>query len=252
MTHNNLILNIEGADFEMIKVEGGRYAVGREPSNPTVILSDFWIGKFPVTQHLYQAIMGFNPSQYKNESNPVEQVNWQDCKLFIYQLNNYELVKKQNLIFRLPTEIEWEYAASDRGTSFYEYAGGNQLSNLGWFDENSRNRTEVVGLKKPNLLGLYDLNGNVWEWCEDDYDDNAYAKMEPEILNPVCVNGEILSLDNTLINNKERFNSSANKVNRGGSWRDGIRCCRLLNRDTYSANLRLNVLGFRLVCVIKL
>ncbi|MCU0390889.1 MAG: formylglycine-generating enzyme family protein [Thermoflexibacter sp.] len=245
----NYSLSIEGEVIEMIKVAGGHYQIGREKNHPIIYLSDFWIGKFPVTQAFYKNIMGHNPSLYQGANRPVEQVNWNDCQAFISQLNELEEVKKHQILFRLPTEAEWEYAASDRGTANLEYAGSNELNAVGWYDENSPNQSKEVGLKKPNDLGIYDLNGNVWEWCEDDFDSNAFLKTPEKIANPLCINGQIISLDNSFILNKERMSSSSNKVNRGGSWRDGVRCCRLVNRDTYVAGLRLDIIGFRLASI---
>jgi formylglycine-generating enzyme len=244
-----LILKIDDAIIEMIKVQGGRYQIGREKNNPTIILSDFWIGKFPVTQLLYTTVMGTNPAHFEGEHKPVEQVNWIDCKLFMTKLNEYEGVKRQHLFFRLPTEAEWEYAASDRGTTSYEYAGDDDLPTVGWYDDNSPNQSMAVGLKKPNYLGIYDMTGNVWEWCEDDYDDDTLLKTPTEMPNPINIGGSIMSIDNILIDDEKRLTPSPNKVNRGGSWRDGVRCCRLVNRDTYTASLRLDIIGFRLVCV---
>lgn len=245
----NYRLFIGNDTIEMVKIAGGKYQMGRNKSNPIISISDFWIGKFPVSQALYEVVTGHNPAHFKDKNKPVEQVNWQDSKKFIAQLNDYEEVKKQKLFFRLPTEVEWEYAASDMGNSLFEYAGSDDLGTVGWYDENSPNQSQIIGMKTPNKLGIYDLTGNVWEWCEDDYDDEAYQKTEKEMSNPVCIEGMVTSLNPALLYTQERLISATNKVNRGGSWRDGVRCCRLENRDTYAANLRLDIIGFRLVSV---
>lgn len=242
-------LKIGATTIEMIKVQGGSYQMGRDKHNPPIRISDFWIGKYPVHQGLYEEVMKENPSYFKHDNKPVEQVSWYDCKYFLSKLNERQEVRVLRASFRLPTEAEWEYAASDRGSSNYTYAGGDDLLAVGWYDENSRNQSQEIGLKKPNDLGIYDLCGNVWEWCEDDFDSEAFSKMPSGILNPVCINGQIVELEKYL---KEDTHSQShtNRVNRGGSWRDGIRCCMLTNRDTYTAGLRLNIIGFRLVCTI--
>jgi formylglycine-generating enzyme len=245
----NFRLFIGNEVIEMVYVKGGNYQMERAQSNPLIYLSDFWIGKYLVIQSLYEAVMKENPAHFKDSHKPVEQVNWADCKQFIAKLNTFAEVKAQKISFRLPTETEWEYTASNAGISNEEYAGSNVLEEVGWYDENSPNQSQQIALKKPNQLGIYDMTGNLWEWCEDDYDNEAYQKAKQGMNNPVCINGEVLSLDNELIHQNEQNGISKNKVNRGGSWRDGVRCCRLVNRDTYTANLRLDIIGFRLVGV---
>ncbi len=244
---DTLQITIEKTIIEMIKVQGGTYQMSRDKHNPYIRLSDFWIGKYPVQQALYEEVMGENPSYFKHHHKPVEQVSWHDCKHFLSKLNERQEVKSAGVLFRLPTEAEWEYAASDRGAGNYTYAGSDELFTVGWYDENSRNQSQEIGLKKPNDLGIYDLCGNVWEWCEDDFDNEAFSKTPSDMLNPVCVNEQIVSLEQYLKESIWR-QSNTNRVNRGGSWRDGIRCCMLTNRDTYTAGIRLNIIGFRLAC----
>lgn len=246
-TNPNVVeIKIGKATLEMIKVQGGSYQMGRDKHHPYIRLSDFWIGKYPVHQALYEEVMGENPSYFKHYRKPVEQVSWYDCKHFLSKLNVRQEVQAVGAFFRLPTEAEWEYAASDRGTGNYTYAGGDELIAVGWYDENSRNQSQEIGLKKPTNLGIHDLCGNVWEWCEDDFDSEAFSKMPSEMLNPVCIDGQIIALERCLKENMH-LESNTNRISRGGSWRDGIRCCMLTNRDTYTAGLRLNIIGFRLV-----
>ena len=182
---------------EMVFVEG----------NGTV--KSFYIGKYEVTQGQWEAMMGSNPSCFKSGSNyPVEQVSWIDVQEFISRLN---AATGKN--FRLPTEAEWEYAASGgnkkRG---FEYSGSSNINDVAWYTGNSGNKTHPVGAKQPNELGIYDMSGNVWEWCQDWYDA------------------------------KQNY-----RVQRGGSWRHAAGSCRVTYRITYDPVFRDSSSGFRLV-----
>ncbi len=137
----------------------------------SVTLSDYMIGETEVTQALWRAVMGSNPSYYKGDYLPVERVSWEDCQEFISKLNS--LTRQR---FRLPTEAEWEYAARGGSKSRgYKYSGSDNLGDVAWYYENSGDKTHSVKTKDSNELGLYDMSGNVWEWCEDFYDENAYS-----------------------------------------------------------------------------
>ena len=178
---------------------------------------NFKMGKYEVTQAQWQAVMGENPSEFKGDFNPVENVSWDDCKKFLEKLNSMPEVKASGLTFRLPTEKEWEYACRAGSTGDYcKLADGTEIRNdtlgeVAWYDDNSDKKTHPVGQKKPNAFGLYDMHGNVKEWCEDLY----------------------------------RAGSSC-RVHRGGGWYSSSRSCTAGNRYLNNPDCRFNDLGFRL------
>lgn len=190
----------------MIKVTGGLF----EFNGIEQQISDFSIGKYPVTQKQWREIMGNNPSHFKGDDLPVESVSWDDIQEFLEKLN----VKNPGKNYRLPTEAEWEYAArGGRQSRGYVYAGSNNLDEVGWYSKNSNRQTHPVGQKKPNELGLHDMSGNVWELCI----------------------------------NKKTANSFSSYVLRGGSWNDDSDLCRSADRDRYYPDYRYSDYGFRLV-----
>ena len=217
----------------MVKVDGGRFRMGAtsEQGNDAynnekpvheVTLSDYYMGKYEVRQSEWEAVMGSNPSHFKGEDLPVEQVSWSDCHKFIQRLNVLT-----GLSFKLPTEAQWEYAArGGRLSKGYKYSGSNNLGEVGWYGSNSGTYTHRVGEKQPNELGLYDMSGNVWEWCEDW--SGGYSVTSQRDPSGAA--------------------SGSYRVYRGGSRFNAARNCRVSVRYCDAPGDRDNGLGFRLVC----
>ena len=228
----NQTFTVNGVQFTMVAVEGGTFTMGatseqgsdaEEDEKPAhkVTLSDYYIGQTEVTQALWEAVMGGNPSRRVGDNLPVEQVSWNDCQEFIRKLN--QLTGRQ---FRLPTEAEWEYAArGGRKSQGYKYAGGNNLNSVAWFYVNGY-YTQPVGTKQANELGIYDMSGNVWEWCSDWYGDYQLSSQS----------------------DPQGPSSGSNRVNRGGGYYNGARYCRVSNRDSDAPDYRGYNLGLRLSC----
>jgi formylglycine-generating enzyme required for sulfatase activity len=225
--------------IEMVFVKGGTFTMGctaeqgsdcYSDENPAhqVTVSDFYMGKYEVTQKQWRAVMGSDPPELRFkgcDDCPVERVSWNDIQEFIKKLN-----QKTGKKYRLPTEAEWEYAArggvETHGRASEKYAGSNNIDDVAWYSENSNSKTHAVGQKQPNELGLYDMSGNVWEWCADWYDE-GYYKNSPQ-------------------NNPQGPASGSSRVMRGGSWNDYPQHCRVANRYGYSPGLRSSDIGFRL------
>ena len=171
--------DVNGVKFNMMCVEGGEFMMGDDSSNNTspahqVTLSDYYIGQTEVTQALWKAVMGTNPSSQNDDPyKPVGNVSWDDAQLFVEKLS-----KKTGLNFRLPTEAEWEYAAMGGKLSRgYKYSGSDSINMVAWYGVNSDNKSHVVGTKMPNELGIYDMSGNVWEWVSDWYGNYSTQKQ---------------------------------------------------------------------------
>jgi formylglycine-generating enzyme required for sulfatase activity len=222
---------VKGVTFTMIPVKGGTFSMGAtaEQSSPSddekpvhqVTLSNYYIGETEVTQALWTAVMGKNPSNFKGDNRPVEKVSWKDCQTFISKLN--ALTGKN---FRLPTEAEWEYAARGGSKSQgYQYSGSNNLSAVAWYTDNSGSQTHDVKTKSPNELGIYDMSGNVWEWCQDWY--GSYSSNS--------------------VTNPTGAASGSYRVIRGGGWGSGAWYCRSAFRHYGTPAGRYNNLGLRLV-----
>lgn len=220
--------------MEFIWVEGGCYQMGdifgdgdddEKPAHETCVDS-FGMSKYEVTQGQWLKIMGNNPSKFtKGENYPVEQVSWFATQDFIRKLNS-----QTGRVFRLPFEGEWEYAARSGGKE-QKYAGGNDIDPLAWYESNSGDSTHPVGTKKPNGLDLYDMSGNVWEWCSDWYEKKSYL--------------------NSLRTNPKGPSSGTFRVIRDGCWNGNSWLARCANRDGFRPGNRLDNLGFRLVLEVK-
>ena len=185
------------------------------------------MAEFLVTQALWKALMkSGNPSRFKGDTRPVEWISWDETRKFIKALNN-----AASRVYRLPSEAEWEYAARGRKYSEdYLYAGSDKLSEVGWYNKNSRSETRDVGQLLPNELGIYDLSGNVWEWCEDDYHKN-YEGAPAD--------------GSAWVDHPQR---GAHRVIRGGSWVYDAQHCRISSRHNRSPGGRHDGgIGFRLV-----
>ena len=215
----------------MVFVQGGLFTMWctseqvdacRDDEKPAhqVVLSDFYIGKYEVTQAQWKEVMGNNPSNFQGDNLPVENVSWEDVQFFITRLNTLTEHK-----YRLPTEAEWEYAArGGRHSRGYVYSGGNHIDEVAWYWENSSQTTNPVGMKMANELGIYDMSGNVWEWINDwggTYSSGQY--MDPQ--------GPDLD---------------SRRVIRGGSWHPGAAVGRVSLRSSRFPFLREYNLGFRL------
>ena len=218
-------------NIAMIAVQGDTFMTGctseqdndcNDSEKPAhrVTVSDFYIGKYEVTQAQWKAVMGNNPSRFKGDNLPVEQISWNDVQEFISKLNAQ--TGKQ---YRLPTEAEWEYAArGGKNSKGYKYSGNNTVNEVAWIDSNSGQSTHAVGTKLPNELGIYDMSGNVMEWCSDwlsQYTINAK-------LNPIGAN------------------AGTHHVGRGGSFRSTERVVRVSARAGNKPDDRGMNLGFRL------
>ena len=221
----------DGICIEMVKVEGGTFMMGatsemknpnsnEKPVHQVTLTNDYYMGKYEVTQALWQAVMGSNPSEYKGDNLPVETVSWNDCQKFISKLNSLT-----GRMFRLPTEAEWEYAArGGKESRGYQYSGSSNISDVAWYDENSGSKTHPVGTKQANELGIYDMTGNVWEWCSDWY--SSYSSSSQT--------------------NPTGSDSGSARVSRGGGWFNDASYCRLSVRFYYTPDFRLDILGLRL------
>lgn len=221
-----------GVEFVMVKVDGGNFTMGnksrrgkekykKERPAHNVTVASYYIGETEVTQALWTAVMGSNPSNFVGDNRPVEQVSWSDAQLFIEKLN-----RLTGMNFRLPTEAEWEFAA--RGGNYckgHKFSGGSSIAKVGWCAENSGMETHDVKSRDANELGIYDMSGNVAEWCNDwkgPYDSSI--KVNPQ--------GADMGIYRVL---------------RGGSWVDNAFQCRIIARDSAKPEYAYKGNGLRLV-----
>ena len=219
---------------EFIYVEGGSFMMGcmkkeenlcEEAEFPAhkVTLSPFFIAKYEVVQLLWLETMGYNPTVHKNNKYPVTNISWDECQEFIKKLNHIT-----SLQFALPTEAQWEFAAKGGNKSKNTiFSGSDKIEKVAWYKDNARSLYHVVGTLAPNELGIYDMSGNVWEWCSD-----YYAPYSSDhLINP------------------KGPSSGINRVYRGGSWLDNMNFTRISNRNCGRADYKMNCLGLRLVLI---
>lgn len=233
---SELQISIQGICFTMKKVQGGSFWMGSQKKDPSeqdddkdeevsadespvhqVTVDDYYIGETEVNQKLWEAVMGNNPSHHIDTQSdlPVDSVSWYDCQKFIEKLNEIT-----GMTFRLPKEAEWEYAAIGGKTGQRcKYSGGDKLSDVAWLTDNHGVKTHQLKAKVPNALGLYDMTGNVWEWCEDWYGSYDLSK----------------------------FQTSKRKVLRGGGWLNEPRYFRVTFRELAFPECRYYCFGLRLV-----
>ena len=293
-TQQTITFVVGDCKFDMVRVQGGSFMMGCEPNDNTVSnsemgsgvqvinlgkydefpshavrLGDYYLGRYEVTQRLWTTVMGYNPSNFKGDDLPVEQVSYIEVKEFIRKLDSLT-----GYHFRLPTEAEWEYAArGGRRSGGYTFAGGADAMKVGWGQVNSGDSTHTVGGLVPNELGLYDMTGNVWEWCNDWYRDLEYAwqvakalempahiKSDEGLLVWLMSSGRLVYhqgvYDAILLLKYNEFdeevydprgpNTGECRVGRGGSWTDEEKDLRITYRNLWVPQIKLSVLGFRL------
>jgi len=221
-----------GMKMDLVLVPAGSFRMGSDkgsdeekPVHEVKIPKPFYMGKYEVTQEQWQAVMGASPSKFKGAKNPVDSVSWNDCQAFLKKLD--ERVRRGT--FALPTEAEWEYAC--RAGSKTEYCFGDddgQLGEYAWHMRNSGKRTHPVGEKKPNPLGLFDVHGNVWEWCEDVWHDTYQGAPND---GSAWVEGGDQDV----------------RVLRGGAWLFSAKSCWSAARTGYSPGSRWSNAGVRVV-----
>ncbi len=223
----------KGIKLEMVLIPAGEFLMGspdsdkeaypfEKPQHRVRITKPFYLGKYLVTQEQWEAVMGNNPSRFKGPKNPVEQVSWEDCQKFLGKLN--AKVGSGAGKFQLPSEAQWEFACRAGSTTKYYF--GDDAARLGdyaWYTANSEDKTHPVGEKKPNASGLYDMHGNVWEWCQDWFED---YKESP-------------------VDDPTGAATGSYRVLRGGGWGDPAGFCRSAYRDRVFPGYGYDYLGLR-------
>jgi formylglycine-generating enzyme required for sulfatase activity len=219
---------VGGVTFKMIRVEAGTFQMGstsgdseEKPVHSVTISKDYYIGATEVTQDLWKAVMGSDPSNFTTSAQlPVEQVSWNDCQTFITKLNSLT-----GATFRLPSEAEWEFAARGGNKSQgYTYSGSNTVGDVAWYKDNSSSKPHVVKTKAPNELGIYDMSGNVWEWCQDWY--HSYSS--------------------SAVTDPTGPTSGSYRMFRGGGWSGGATYCRCADRNYDKPTTWSSTFGLRL------
>ncbi|MEM7510934.1 MAG: SUMF1/EgtB/PvdO family nonheme iron enzyme [Bacteroidota bacterium] len=232
------VLCLSNLERHMVSIKGGEFLMGGERYDNEqpihkVKLDDYELCRYPVSQQLWLDVMEAYPEElyFQNPHRPVEDVSWDDIQTnFLPALRE----KTRDNSWCLPTEAQWEYAA--RGGNYaraYTYAGSEQLKEVGWYDDNSLSETSPIAYKRPNSLGLYDMSGNVFEWCQDKYDSSYYQTLKDQYGNQPAAN-------------PGGPKAGSSRVVRGGSWDDDPASARVSNRDVGTPYYRYIVVGFRL------
>jgi formylglycine-generating enzyme required for sulfatase activity len=221
--------------MELVLIPAGEFMMGSPleeqgrfdyegPVHEVTIKNSFYMGKYLVTQKQWEKVTGNNPSSFKGEDRPVERVSWEDVQEFVKKLNKKEGVDK----YRLPSEAEWEYACRAGTQTGYSFGDDESILNgYAWYDKNSGSETHLVGQKKPNPWGLYDIHGNVWEWVQDRWHDKHEGALS---------NGSAWE-----------DGGGSSRVVRGGSWVNNARNCRSAARGWVDTGDRCKFVGFRLL-----
>jgi formylglycine-generating enzyme required for sulfatase activity len=228
VTKKRDVIKTAAASFDFCAIPAGTFLMGSEnhgPVHQVTISRAFYMGKYPVTQAQWETVMGSNPSKFRGADLPVEQVSWDDCQEFITRLNATGKGE-----FRLPTEAEWEYVCRAGSSGIFCFGDDeSQLGEYAWYSANSGSQTQSVGQKRANAWGVHDMHGNVWEWCQDWYDDyreGSVADPQGPASSPLPV-----------------------RVFRGGCWRGGANFAASAHRGGRGPSYRDGILGFRLVCI---
>ena len=225
---NSYSENLKGVLLEMIEIPAGKFTMGGDKYDDEkpphqVSVPSFYAGKYEVTQKQWKAVMGNNPSSFKGNDLPVESVSWHEAQAFCAKLQ--EITGKA---YRLPSEAEWEYACRARTTG--DYAGN--LDAMAWYDKNSGSKTHPVGQKQKNAFGLFDMHGNVWEWCEDVWHENYNGALN---------DGSAWRAGGT----------QGRRVVRGGSWSHSVSLCRSADRGNIAPDGRYSNFGVRVVVAAR-
>ncbi|MDR1493276.1 MAG: formylglycine-generating enzyme family protein [Planctomycetaceae bacterium] len=241
---DRMVLRINGVEYAFRQSPPGNFKIGSpsdesnrgndEKQHEATLTHGFWMGETEVTQEQWESVMGNNPSHFKGGQLPVESVSWNDCQDYIKKLND---LVSSDYRFSLPTETQWEYVCRAGTTTVYSFGDSREeLKEYAWFGAyhvedglkaSSEKTTNVVGQKKSNVWGLYDMHGNVWEWCNDWYGDYPSGS----------------------VTNPTGATSGSDRVVRGGGGNNGARCCRSAFRSYSAPDDRLNSLGLRLCLV---
>ena len=230
LNNNTSITTHYSIEPEIVLVAGGSFEMGSngdEENNKLehgVTLNSYYIGKYEVTQKQWRDLMGSDPAKLSFsgcDDCPVERVNWEEVQNYLKKLN-----LKTGKNYRLPTEAEWEFAArGGNALKNYKYSGSDDISDVAWYTDNSNGKTHPVGKRQANELGIYDMTGNVWEWCNDWYDENYYERSPAQ--------------------NPPGAASGTYRVSRGGGWGATLAHCRVDFRYKFKPSLHNNRIGFR-------